>query len=159
MGSAGSNPGIRRFLVFFPLCLLAGFALLEVPLVAGWVARFTGSLVDVSGALIHLFGGKALVAGGGRPWYDAEQLWVPLLEQPRPLFQASGSLRLPSGPSTAGEPPEQWAFDGREPGCVWHRLVLDACLPAGTSVLVESRAADTRGALFRADQEDLALAM
>ncbi len=93
------------------------------------------------------FGGKALVTAGGQPWYDAEQLWAPLAEQPRPFFLATGTLRLPSGPSAAGEPPEQWAFDGREPGCVWHRLVLDACLPAGTGILVESRAADTRTAL------------
>jgi exosortase H (IPTLxxWG-CTERM-specific) len=58
------NPGPRlRFLVFFPLCLAAGFALLQVPAMDGWISRFTASLVDVSAALIHLFGGKAAVSG------------------------------------------------------------------------------------------------
>jgi exosortase H (IPTLxxWG-CTERM-specific) len=54
---------MRRFLVLFPVCLLVGFALLQVPPVEAGIARFTRSLVGVSGALIHLFGGRAVVAG------------------------------------------------------------------------------------------------
>jgi exosortase H (IPTLxxWG-CTERM-specific) len=54
---------MRRFLFLFPLCLLAGFAMLEVPAVAGWVVRFTDGLVILSGGLIHLFGGAVLVSG------------------------------------------------------------------------------------------------
>jgi exosortase H (IPTLxxWG-CTERM-specific) len=58
------NPGPRlRFLVLFPLSLAFGFALLQVPFVDAWVMRFTGSLVDISAGLIHLFRGKALVSG------------------------------------------------------------------------------------------------
>jgi len=54
---------MRRFLFLFPLCLLVGFGMLQVPPVARIVSRFTGSLVSVSAALIHLFGGKATVIG------------------------------------------------------------------------------------------------
>lgn len=52
-----------RFLVLFPLALAAGFALLQVPVVDRGIAHFTAALVDVAGALIHLFRGKALVTG------------------------------------------------------------------------------------------------
>lgn len=58
----GPNP-MRRFVVYFPVCLLAGFALLQAPPVDAAVTRFTNSLVDITAALIHLFGGKALVNG------------------------------------------------------------------------------------------------
>jgi exosortase H (IPTLxxWG-CTERM-specific) len=54
---------MRRFLLLFPLCLLAGFALLQAPPVAALIARFTAGLVVLSSALIHLFGGKALIDG------------------------------------------------------------------------------------------------
>jgi exosortase H (IPTLxxWG-CTERM-specific) len=58
------NPGPRlRFLVLFPLSLALGFALLQVPFIDAWVLRFTGSLVDISAAAIHLFRGRALVSG------------------------------------------------------------------------------------------------
>jgi hypothetical protein len=52
----------RRFLFLFPSCLLAGFALLQVPPVAVAISRFAASLVSVSAGLIHLFG-----AGPERP--------------------------------------------------------------------------------------------
>src|ERR1051325_5244933 len=54
---------MRRFLLLFPLCLLAGFGLLQVPPVAVAVSRFTATLVTASAALIHFFGGKAMVIG------------------------------------------------------------------------------------------------
>ncbi len=54
---------MRRFLLLFPICLLAGFGLLEVRPVAEAIAAFTRSLVTLSGGLIHLFGGKVVVAG------------------------------------------------------------------------------------------------
>ena len=52
-----------RFLLFFPLFLAAGFALLQVPAVDAAIVRFTNSLVVVSAALIHVCGGKAAVYG------------------------------------------------------------------------------------------------
>jgi exosortase H (IPTLxxWG-CTERM-specific) len=54
---------MRRFLLLFPICLIAGFGLLEVRPVAAAISAFTNSLVDVSGGLIHLFGGKVVVTG------------------------------------------------------------------------------------------------
>lgn len=70
MDSPSSNGAARiasrpqtRFLVWFPVCLFAGLALLQVPAVDAWVERLTGVLVDVTAALIHAFGGKALVSG------------------------------------------------------------------------------------------------
>lgn len=80
------------------------------------------------------FGGRALVAAGGEAHYDSGERWVSLLEQPRPRYEQAGTLVLP---------PEGRALDGRIPGCVWHRLFIDACLPPGTRVTVESRAADS----------------
>jgi exosortase H (IPTLxxWG-CTERM-specific) len=63
MGRPDSKAQMRRFLILFPVCLIAGFALLQVHPVAVGVEKFTSSLVGISGALIHLFGGKALVEG------------------------------------------------------------------------------------------------
>lgn len=54
---------MRRFLVLFPIGLVTGFGMLQVPAVAGAIAAFTQSLVTISGALIHFFGGSAMVAG------------------------------------------------------------------------------------------------
>jgi exosortase H (IPTLxxWG-CTERM-specific) len=63
MGSPDSKAQMRRFLFLFPVCLVAGFALLQVRPVSFAVEKFTASLVGISGILIHLFGGRALVNG------------------------------------------------------------------------------------------------
>lgn len=75
------------------------------------------------------FGGKGLVAAGDSAYYDFGNRWIPLTEQTRLRYEPSGVLQT-------GQ------FDGKKPDCVWHRLFLDACLPGGASILVESRAAD-----------------
>lgn len=90
------------------------------------------------------FGGRALVTAGSEAHYDSGDSWVSLLEYPRPNFARAAVLNLPvrmAGQQAPGIRP-LFAFDGREPGCVWHRLFLDACIPPESSVLVESRAAD-----------------
>jgi phage tail-like protein len=76
------------------------------------------------------FGGKGIVVNQGQPFYDSSHRWLPLVEQPRHRYETDGILETPS-------------LDGREPACVWHRLLLDACIPGDTAVRVSSRSADT----------------
>jgi phage tail-like protein len=78
---------------------------------------------------MRLFKGRALVSSGGDPWYDCGDSWVRLVRQDRPRYAESGELWTP-------------VFDSGEPGCVWHRLMLDACIPPGASVDVQTRASD-----------------
>src|SRR6185295_4945256 len=40
-------------------------------------------------------------------------------------------------------------FDSGEPGCVWHRLMLDAVIPGGGALGVRARAADDPDLLTR----------
>ncbi len=78
---------------------------------------------------LRLFGGKGLLAAGSDIYYDFFDGWVPLVPQHRPRYAPRATLRTP-------------VFDGREPSCVWHRLMLDACIPADAAIEVRSRAAD-----------------
>jgi phage tail-like protein len=72
------------------------------------------------------FGGRGLASG---PVYDSGSRWIPLAAQPPGPFVQSATIVTRS-------------FDGHEPGCVWHRLMLDAVLPPRGSVQIWSRAAD-----------------
>ncbi|HEV2861679.1 MAG TPA: phage tail protein [Pyrinomonadaceae bacterium] len=87
---------------------------------------------------MRLFGARGLVAAGGELFYDYGDGWIPLVEQKRPRYTPAGTLLSP-------------VFDGREPGCVWHRLMLDACIPPETQVRVFTRAADEDATLELAD--------
>lgn len=85
---------------------------------------------------MRAFTGQGIVAVDNAIYYPSADRWIPLREQRRARHSERGVLETPP-------------FDGREPDCVWHRLMLDARLPHGCSVAVESRAARTL--------EDLAL--
>lgn len=86
---------------------------------------------------LRRFSGKGLVSAGTNVYYDLGDRWLPVTERPRARYVAEGTAALdPDLP-----------FDGKEPGCVWHRLFLDACIPPGTEVRVESRAADEEALL------------
>ena len=87
---------------------------------------------------MRLFEGKGLVAAGGRPYYDFDATWVPLVDQRRPRHVNAGTIHVA-------------ALDGRDPDCVWHRLFIDGCIPPETSVTVSSRAANTAAELATAD--------
>lgn len=84
---------------------------------------------------MRLFGGKGLVAAGPDLYYDFGDGWIPLIEQRRPRFGVDATIETP-----IGEP--RHAFDSGEPDCVWHRLMLDACIPPDADVQVWSRAAN-----------------
>jgi phage tail-like protein len=78
---------------------------------------------------MRLFGGKGLVTAGTSVFYDFADGWTPLVKQRRPRYVAEATLVTP-------------AFDGLEPNCVWHRLMLDGAIPPETRVEVWSRSAD-----------------
>ena len=87
------------------------------------------------------FGGQGLlragvpsVTGDTGLLYDSLSAWLPLVEQRRPRFAPTAMLTTP-------------VFDSLEPACVWHRLVLDGCIPGGCQVRVETRAADHKDEL------------
>jgi phage tail-like protein len=83
---------------------------------------------------LRLFGGKGLAAADGQVYYDFGERWLALKKQNRPSFEITGTLETP-------------AFDGKEPNCVWHRLLLDGCLPPETRIDVFSRTAAVKADL------------
>ncbi len=89
---------------------------------------------------MRLFGGKALVGAGDQAHYDLGETWIALVKQARPRFELTATLLTPLLASSAAD--RVRAFDGLEPDCVWHRLILDACLPPDTGLAVWSRAAN-----------------
>jgi phage tail-like protein len=99
---------------------------------------------------MRMFGGKGLVAVGAQLYYDFGGGWIPLVEQKRPRFLQEATLYTPIGDDEVDDEAPH-AFDGREPDCVWNRLMLDACIPPETEVIVESRAANDERELAEAE--------
>ena len=111
---------------------------------------------------MRLSGGAGVVAAGTRadgfqPYYDfsngaaAPPRWVRLVRQARPRFVERALLETPvQSASLGGSGEDRPAFDSRIPGCAWHRLTLDGCIPPETSVVVWSRAADSQADLVQA---------
>lgn len=80
------------------------------------------------------FAGRGLVVvpellGKPQVFYDFGESWVPLVHQRRVRYEESAEIVTP-------------VLDSAELDCVWHRLMLDACIPPGASVEAWSRAAD-----------------
>lgn len=90
---------------------------------------------------MRMFGGKGLVATSDQVYYDFSTIWIPLIEQRRPRYAVDATLYTPL------EQPRH-AYDGHVPDCVWHRLLLDACIPAETHVQIWSRAANDENDLL-----------
>jgi phage tail-like protein len=92
---------------------------------------------------MRLFGGKGLIASRGDVFYDLADRWSMLVNQRRPRYVTEGVLLTPLNQvQTPPDPKYRPPFDGKSPGCVWHRLLLDACIPPEAEVTVWSRAAD-----------------
>lgn len=87
---------------------------------------------------LRRFFGRGIVAAAEKAHYDLDERWMPIAARPQRRHRPDGVI--------AG-----LVFDGREPGCVWHRLVFDGCLPDGATLGVESRAADDPVALDNAE--------
>ncbi|HKO99543.1 MAG TPA: phage tail protein [Pyrinomonadaceae bacterium] len=83
---------------------------------------------------MRLFGGKALVTVGNRVYYDFADQWLPLIKQRRPRYVPEATFETPH-------------FDGQDPDCVWHRLMIDAHIAPETKVEVWSRSANEKSEL------------
>ncbi len=90
---------------------------------------------------MRLFSGKALVSDGKFAYYDLNESWLRIIEQPVPLFARKGVLLTR-------------VFDGKEINCVWHRLFLDAHIPQGASVRVESKTANVADSLTHLEWQE-----
>ncbi len=88
---------------------------------------------------LRRWGAKALVAADGQAYYDVGERWVPLAVLTECRYAGRAVFTTPTDfrPDRQGQP-----FDGGLPGCVWHRLFLDAQIPVGTAITVRARAAD-----------------
>lgn len=75
---------------------------------------------------LRSYGGRGLANG---PRYDFGSYWVPLAAQPPASYASAAAI--------VTRP-----FDGVDPGCTWHRLMIDAVVPPGCSLSISSRAAD-----------------
>lgn len=76
---------------------------------------------------MRLFSGHAIIAGSTQVYYDSQNRWVPLIIQRRARYVEQATLFT--------EP-----FDGKQPDCVWHKLMLDASIPPGAEVTIYTRA-------------------
>lgn len=85
---------------------------------------------------LRRFSGKALIPVNGIVHYDIGERWFPLTPQPRFRYESEGTIDIRGN-----------ILDGKEPDCVWHRLILDASIPDGASIEIESRAANEESLL------------
>ncbi len=83
---------------------------------------------------IRLFGGRGLAAASGNVLYDLGEQWLPLVPQRRGRYAEEGTFVVTK-------------LDGKQPGCVWHRLFLDACIPSDCEIAVATRASDDEALL------------
>lgn len=87
---------------------------------------------------MRLFGGKGFTAANGKVFYDLGNRWLPLVKQNRPNYVERAEI------STQ-------IFDGKETNCVWHRLLIDGCIPKDTTVEIYSRFAEKKTILSKTD--------
>ncbi len=80
---------------------------------------------------LRQFSGKALMAGKESIFYDAGKRWYPLTAQPRRRYISEAVI-------------DDLVFDGKQSNCVWHRIIIDGCIPDATSIDIESRWAEEK---------------
>lgn len=73
--------------------------------------------------------GRSQVDGDTGLLYRSLTHWLPLVAQRRPRHQSEATLLTP-------------VYDAKEPGHVWHRVMLDACVPTGCRLVIASRCSD-----------------
>jgi phage tail-like protein len=104
--------------------------------------RFSDSVLELEPLKefypMRLFGAKALIPSANGPLYDAQDRWVPLIAQRRQRFAPEATLIIDT-------------LDGKQRDCVWHRLMLDACIPPQCEVDIASRAGNDRDLLSFVD--------
>lgn len=88
--------------------------------------------VDTVHLPMQRYGAAELVVRDGYALYDVGERWIELRWVKRPKYQERATI-------TTREP-----FDSGILDCVWHRIVIDACIPAGATVDVDVRAANDR---------------
>ena len=98
---------------------------------------------------MHLFSGKGLETFCEQVYYDLADIWLPLTAQARRRYEPMAILYTPAADPNVDVTITGNAFNGHVPDCVWHRLLLDACIPPETSVQVFSRAANSQDELAR----------
>jgi phage tail-like protein len=94
---------------------------------------------------LRYFAGTALVATTDQVYYHQTHRgsrWLALQPLPKQRYETRAEIGLPGAVRCELN---QTGFDGREPGCVWHRLCLDAQIPPGTQVTVKTRTAEVLG--------------
>ncbi len=94
-------------------------------------------LIQPSYFPMRLFGGRGIIAAGKQVYYDSRDQWVPLVELRRPQYAETSTVVTR-------------VFDGKEPDCVWHRLLIDGSITRNASISVYSRAANDAGDLTSA---------
>ena len=70
-----------------------------------------------------------LAAAGGQIYYGTPAGWSRVPSRPCPAYPEQGTVQV-------------HRLDGRQQGCLWHRVLLDAVIAPGTAVRVETRAGD-----------------
>jgi len=91
---------------------------------------------------MRLFTERSIVAAGKQAYYDSSDNWIPLIAQRRARYETNAILETPLAISDPAHSTVRSVFDGREPNCIWHRLMLDACIPSDATLKVWSRAAN-----------------
>lgn len=102
---------------------------------------------------------KALVVAGSQLFYDFGACWIPVgvffdcvyataavIQSPIDFERRYISGQEETAYTVINGVPEQ-PFDSNILGCVWHRLLLDAEIPAGTQIVIHARAADDHALL------------